>query len=366
MDVGEERPEGVEVPLRERVELMVVALGAAGRLAQPRRADRADAVRQHALLVVLGLGPAFLGGQQQAVETRAHLGLDIGVRQQVARHLLQGETVEALVLVEAPDDVIAVGPDIARRVAVVADGVGVPHHVEPALGHALAVVRAGQQPFHEPGVGVGRAIGDEGIHFFRRGRQTEEVEVKAAGERAAVGLADGSKTLRTQPGLDQRVDGRVHGRRGGFRRQVIGPMVLVGGALRDPAAQQFLLLLGEGLVRFRRRHDLVRVGQEEPLHEFARLRLAWHDRLLGQSVGADIETQLGLTVAGVVAVAGETVVGEDRPNVPVEFHRLRDRAQGGAETEADEGGAGAHGVTPRLPFPAGLPSKKPAPAYFLK
>jgi len=71
MDVGEERPEGVEVPLRERVELMVVALGAAGRLAQPGRADRADAVRQHPLLVVLGLGPAFLGGQEQAVEAES-------------------------------------------------------------------------------------------------------------------------------------------------------------------------------------------------------------------------------------------------------------------------------------------------------
>ena len=221
MDIGEERPEGVEVPLRERVELMVVALGAAGRLAQPGRADRAHAVRQHPLLVVLGLGPAFLGGQQQAVEAGAHLGLDVGVRQQVARHLLQGEAVEPLVLVEAPDDIVAVGPDVTRGVAVVADGVGVAHDIEPALGETFAVVRAGEQAFHQPGVGVGRAIGDEGIHLFRRGRQAEEVEVEAAGERAAVGLADGAETLRTQPGLDQRVDGRVHGRRGGLGRPVV-------------------------------------------------------------------------------------------------------------------------------------------------
>ena len=67
-------------------------------------------------------------------------------------------------------------------------------------------------------------------------------------------------------------------------------MVLVGGALRDPAAQQFLLFLGEGLVRFRRGHDLFRVGQEEPLHEFARVRFAGDERFLGQGVGPDVET----------------------------------------------------------------------------
>jgi hypothetical protein len=52
-------------------------------------------------------------------------------------------------------------------------------------------MRGGQQPFYKPGVGVRRAIGDEGIHLFRRGRQAEEVEVKAAGERRRCGSESG-------------------------------------------------------------------------------------------------------------------------------------------------------------------------------
>ena len=69
MDVGEECSQGEEVALGERVELVVMALRAAGGLAKPGGANRADAVVQHALLVVLGLGPAFFRGQEQAIET---------------------------------------------------------------------------------------------------------------------------------------------------------------------------------------------------------------------------------------------------------------------------------------------------------
>ena len=141
VDVGEERSEGKEVALGERVELVVMALGAASGLSEPSGADRTDTVVQHALLVVLGLSTAFFGGQEQAIEAGANLGLLIGVRQQVAGDLLEGEAVEGLVLVEAADDVVAVGPDIARGVAVVADRVGEADDIEPAGGHAFAVMR---------------------------------------------------------------------------------------------------------------------------------------------------------------------------------------------------------------------------------
>ena len=58
---------------------MVVALRAAGGLAKPGGADRADAVVQHTLLVVLRLGSAFFRGQEQAIEAGADLGLLVGV-----------------------------------------------------------------------------------------------------------------------------------------------------------------------------------------------------------------------------------------------------------------------------------------------
>ena len=79
MDVGEECSQGEKIALGEGVELVVMALRAAGCLAEPGGADRADTVIQHALLVVLGLGPAFFRGQEQAIETGADLGLLVGV-----------------------------------------------------------------------------------------------------------------------------------------------------------------------------------------------------------------------------------------------------------------------------------------------
>ena len=155
---------------------MVVALRAAGRLAQPRRPDGADAVGQHAGFVVLRLRAAFLGAEQQPVERRADAGLGVRVGQEVAGDLLEGEAVEGLVVVEALDDPVAVGPDVAGVVAVVADRVGEPHHVEPADRHALAVVRAGQQAVDQALVGVGRGVLDERLDLLGRGRQAGQVE----------------------------------------------------------------------------------------------------------------------------------------------------------------------------------------------
>jgi len=48
-----------------------------------------------------------------------------GIRQEIAGELLGDEFVEGLVLVEGPDDVIAIHPDVAGVVAVVAAAVGV-------------------------------------------------------------------------------------------------------------------------------------------------------------------------------------------------------------------------------------------------
>ena len=145
-DVGEEGPQGVEVALGEGIELVVVALGAAGGLPHPRRADRAHPVGHHAHFVVLGLRTTLLRGQQQAVEGRTNPRFLRGIRQQVTGDLFESEAIEALVGVEGLDHPVAVGPDVARVVAVVADGVGETHDIEPGDRHTFPVVRIGQQP----------------------------------------------------------------------------------------------------------------------------------------------------------------------------------------------------------------------------
>ena len=108
---------------------MIVALRAACCLAQPCGTHGAHAVGQHALFVILCLRAAFLGGKQQAIEGGADPGLLTGIRHQVTGDLLDGEAVKALVVIEGLDDVVAIWPDIARRVAVITDRVSIAHDV---------------------------------------------------------------------------------------------------------------------------------------------------------------------------------------------------------------------------------------------
>jgi len=87
LQIGKEGAQRVEISQRGRIELVIVTLAAAQRLAEPHRADGADAIGQHAGFIVLGLCPAFLGRQQQTIEARGHLLLLRAVRQQIAAEL---------------------------------------------------------------------------------------------------------------------------------------------------------------------------------------------------------------------------------------------------------------------------------------
>ena len=303
-----------------------MALGAPDGLAHPDGAHGTDAVGEVARLVVLLLGATLLGGQEQAVEARGHAGLGRGVGQQVAGKLLAREPVEGLVVVEGPQDVVAVGPDVPGIVGVVADRVGEAHDVEPADGHALAVLRRGQEAVDQPLVGAGRGVGLEGGDEFRGRGQAREVEAQAAGQRPAVGLGRGLQPVRLQVGADQPVDGslaRVAGRHRGPHQRLVGPVALVLGTLGDPALEQGLLDGRERLVGLGRRHQLVRIGAVEAMHQFTAGSVSGHDGLLAglgrpERLVPEVEPQATLHLLHIGPVAREAVLGEDRPDVAVE------------------------------------------------
>jgi hypothetical protein len=106
---------------------------------------------------------------------------------------------------------------------------------------------------------------------------------------------------------------------------------------------------------------LVRIGEEEPLHEFAFLGLAGDEGFLLQGFFADIEAQLGLAVARVVAVAVEAVVRKDRPDVAVEFDGLEGRGPAARPGRGRTGRGGRSWGFPRPPndpLPAGCKEGK--------
>ena len=323
LDVGKERAERVEVTRGDGVELVIVALSASDCLAHPCRAYSADAICEHPLLIVFRLGTAFLRGEQQAIEGGADTRLLIRIRHQVACDLFDGETIEPFVVIEALDDPIAVRPDVARIVAVIADGVGKAYHIKPANGHALAIVRAFEHTLDELLVGIRRGIIDEGGDFFRLRRQAQQIRVKAADQSSAIRFGRRFQTKLSDALFHQSIHRVFPGGNRSLLRHVIRPVLLILRALGDPTFENFFLLSGEFLVRIGRRHQLVFIGAEDPFDQIAFIRLARHEGVLLQSGLTHIEPQFRLAMAWVVAVAVETVVREDRPHITVELDLLR-------------------------------------------
>ena len=96
--VAEERRHRVELALPDRVELVVVAGGAAHGQPEKDVAYRLGPVLRVDGLVLLGYDPALVGRDVVALEPGRHELVQARLGQQVARHLLHGEFVERLVL----------------------------------------------------------------------------------------------------------------------------------------------------------------------------------------------------------------------------------------------------------------------------
>ena len=127
-------------------------------MTKPNGAHGTNAIGEHPGLVVLGLRAPFLRAEKKAVVCRAHASFGVRVGQEVTGDLFDRETVKSLIVVQALDDPITIGPNIARIVAVIADRVGEPNRVQPADRHSLAVVGAGQEIVDKAFVGVGRIV----------------------------------------------------------------------------------------------------------------------------------------------------------------------------------------------------------------
>ncbi len=146
--------------------------------------------------------------------------------------------------------------------------------------------------------------------------------------------------------MDEAVDGIGGGTEGGWGwgdggGRLEGPVFLVNCAFLDPATEERALGVVEGLVGIRRRHDVVGIGGGDAAPEFTGIGVTGFEgdtTILAGSEGAfgGIESQTGLAMFGVEAVAGEAMVGEDGSDVAVELERGGGEA-GGAQGETGDG-----------------------------
>ena len=206
---GRERGhEPVVVSLRDRIEFVVVAAGAADRQAQHGRAERGGHVVQLVVALFFDLVGRDLRGvragrqkpgrhQRQVV-----VGLEL-----VAGNLPADELIERHVVVESSDHEVAVV--IRRRpvvVLLVTVAFGKTGQVEPVAAPALAVMRAVEQTIDEPVVGVAGTVGHKRLDLVGRRGKPKQIEIGAADQLPPIGGTVGYKPLCLEPRKHEMID----------------------------------------------------------------------------------------------------------------------------------------------------------------
>ena len=340
MHVVEEREHPIVVLLADRVVFVVVAAGAFHRQAEEGGARGADPVGDVFDAVFLVDDATFAVDDVVAVEGRGQALVSGRIRQQVAGELFGHEAVERHVRVERLDDVVAPAPHRAGGVVVEPVRVGVARDVEPLLRQALAETGRSQEAVGGGGIGcvafLGR-IGFEGLDLGRRGRQARQVEGSPTEPGGRRGGGGGFESLGFELCQHEAVERLLspgcvgHLGRGRALGRDEGPVLLVGGALGDPASDEFDLRRGDLTVRFGRRHLVVRILRQQPLQHLALLGFAGHDRgdaVVGlHGLITDIETEVRLTMLRILSVTVEAVLREDRTDVAVETDVFRGEAR---------------------------------------
>ena len=189
LDVSKGCGEGVEVGLRNRVELVVVAAGTVRGQSEIGLSRDADDLLQ---LVLPGNRPHFVVAQHRVVNPGDQCAsrLDrvrVGRCQQISGDLPAGEFVIGEIGVQRANDPVAVGPRVGpNRIALESVGLTKADDIQPMPCPAFSVVRAGEQAVNQFLVRGGRLVGDKRLHFVGRGRQANQVERHPADQRTAI------------------------------------------------------------------------------------------------------------------------------------------------------------------------------------
>ena len=128
-------------------------------------------------------------------------------REQIARYLLDDETVVGHVGVEGVDHVIPVAPGFRKiEILIQAGGVGVANDVQPMPPPSFTVSRRGQQAIHQPGECSRGRVRKEFLDLIHCRRQTVKVEFRSPQQGQPGSLRGRGETVFFQLGQHDGVD----------------------------------------------------------------------------------------------------------------------------------------------------------------
>ena len=291
----EDPVEGVVVAGADRIELVIVAAGAAEAQGHDRLPHRVDRVLDREVVVLFRI-EAEAARDREKPSGRHALGIRLGRSlrgEDIAGDLLAEKLVVGEIAVEGIDAVIAVAPsDRNGIVCRLAGGVGVANDVEPVARPSLAIGLGGEEPLDHLLEGIGRGVGKKRLDLRGRRWQAGEIEGRPADERATVGAGKGGDSRLFLPSANEAVDRRPtprlvdDRRRGGISHRLEGPVSLDHegrGHFRperpgcDPTVERRHLFGKQGFVSLRghRRHIPMTRNR---LEEKAARRIARRDR----------------------------------------------------------------------------------------
>ena len=214
----EDAEKGVIIFLADRVELVVVAACAGNGESEKGLRHRVDLVVRETDPLVEGIG------RGEAVEDHAkvtgskgafvefQLGVDPWIVEKIAREMFEDQSVDGHVLIEGPNEIVAVTPCAGDRwISLAAVGVGIADPVHPVACPSFAKSRGGEQGVDEPGPLLVReglpVVDDRGLLAEdRRGRQSGEIEGKPSQEGAWIGGRRRFETFSGEAGADEAID----------------------------------------------------------------------------------------------------------------------------------------------------------------
>ncbi len=187
--VIEQREKLVELLLRERVELVVVALGATNGQPKPNGSNGVDAVENFLKAFFANLCSRLAVLDAISQKPGGDPLVDRRGGQQVPSDLFDGELVKWLVAVKSLDHPLSPAPGVRpQRVALVAGRVGIARGVEPGKGPALAVVGRAKQLIYQTLVGFRALVREEALRLPGSRRQAGQIEVGAPEQGDSVSL----------------------------------------------------------------------------------------------------------------------------------------------------------------------------------
>ena len=150
---------------------MVVALSAPDCKSQPHGTNRARPVEELFESDAVELHAAFTAGNRISMKAGGYSLVDIGLGEQVARHLLDGEAIKRHVGVVGVYYPFPITPGEGSREIVNASfTIGITGQVQPLARPLLAIVRRGEQAVNEALIRSRAVIGEELFRLFRSWR----------------------------------------------------------------------------------------------------------------------------------------------------------------------------------------------------